>query len=106
MTITEKINEALEPLGIPYYYIERSTIVPPCIIYNYTETPTRFADDRRNGMEYNVLLNVYTNSEINKNKENVRNSMDMCGFIRKPSPGALKDDTGFYNTPLSFFIDL
>ena len=104
--IKEKLNEALKELGIPYFFVNRSNIKAPCIVYNFIESPNWYADDSRKGTRYTIILNVYSEKEISKLKQQVRKTMEKVGFLMTGSASTLKDDTGYYNSPMNFIIDL
>ena len=53
--IKEKLNEALKELGIPYFFVNRSNIKAPCIVYNFIESPNWYADDSRKGTRYTII---------------------------------------------------
>lgn len=106
MTINEKIKLSLSTLDIPSYFITRGENKAPCIVFNYNESPKSFADDEESITSYTVLLNLYTLSQIEKNKKDVLDIMRINGFIRTSIQSTLLDDTGYFNTPMLFKIDL
>lgn len=106
MTITEKVNSALSYLEIPSYFITRGENKAPCVVFNYVESPKSFADDEEKITSYTVLLNLYVLSQIEKNKKNILDVMQNNGFIRTSIQSTMLDDTGYFNTPMLFKIDL
>ena len=54
-----------------------------------------------------LKTNVKKNStSISKLKQQVRKSLEKVGFLMTGSASTLKDDTGYYNSPMNFIIDL
>ncbi len=99
------IREALKEIDIQKFFITRGDNEGECIVYNYISAPGYYSDNSEKTRKYTVLLNIYSNKDIEKTKENVFEAMIKAGFkggqIQKTEKEVIKEVT-YYNTPMTF----
>lgn len=99
------IRKALSELALKSFYITRGDYDGECIVYNYTSTPGYYSDNSEKSRKYTILLNIYSNKNIEKTKNEVFEAMKKAGFkggqIQKTEEEVIKEVT-YYNTPMIF----
>lgn len=99
------IREALKEIDIKKFFITRGDNEGECIVYNYISEPGYYSDNSEKSRKYTILLNVYSNKNIEKTKNEVFEAMIKAGFkagqIQKTAEEVIKDVT-YYNTPMVF----
>lgn len=100
--LNEKIRNVLDSIGFKNSYLERSFDNEECVVYNYISKSANFADNKGNIREYTIILNVYSNSSIDKRNETVRKAMLQNGFKGGQVQVPFKLQNGFYNTAIKF----
>lgn len=100
--MNEKIKIVLDSIGFKNFYLERSSENDECVVYNYFSNGKSFADNKEKIREYTILLNVYSNSNIDERNETVRKAMLENGFKGGQVQVPFKLQNGFYNTAIKF----
>lgn len=106
MSISEKIKNALADISLPNYFITRANDKQECIVYNYTEKPSRNADNEEKATRYTVMLNLYCKSNIENNKNLIINAMQKAGFMKKSVASTVVVEAGFFCTAITFAISI
>lgn len=106
MSISEKIKNALADIALQSYFITRANDKQECIVYNYTEKPSRNADNEEKASMYTVMLNLYCKSNVENNKKLIINAMQKAGFIRKSVASTVVVEAGFFCTAITFAISI
>ena len=57
--ISKRIIEVFDELKLPAFYISKGNFKESCVVFNYTETPSSFADNEEDTTSYDFLLNLY-----------------------------------------------
>lgn len=101
--MNEIIEKALSNIdGIENFYLSRGTYEGECIVYTYIEMPSYYADNKKQGIEYSILVNVYVKAEhIESIKEKVIKLLNDAGvkggITQNPNP-----EKDLFNIPISF----
>lgn len=103
MDIGTLINNALNGVGLPNFYIKREDETIECIVYNYIETPNGYGDMKEMSTRYIVLLNVYCKSKLEATKKKVKEAMLNAGFKKVIIPKTVLENE-IYNTAMQFKI--
>lgn len=96
------IKQALDSIGIKSFYITKESYEGECVVYNYISKPSYYADNKLQGTEYTILLNVYSKSKIEETKSKVINVLNAHGIRGGVSQKTMKEENGMYNTPIQF----
>ncbi|WP_294379627.1 hypothetical protein [uncultured Clostridium sp.] len=54
--INKEIMQAFDELKLPAFYISKGNFKEPCVIFNYIETPSSFADNKEDTTSYDCIL--------------------------------------------------
>lgn len=91
---------------LPTFYITRGSFKGACIVFNYIETPSSFADNEEDRTTYDVLLNLYDNENIGQSSKEVMKRLKEKGFKKTAIQSALDCNDGFFNMPIKLKIKL
>lgn len=56
--INSKLLKAFNELKLPAFYISKGNFKESCVVFNYIETPSLFADNKEDTTSYDILLNL------------------------------------------------
>ena len=104
----DKMNEiiinALDDAGIQNFYItklnEKTNDV--YVVFSHFSSPVAYADNKKGGEEYNILVNLYCKRSIEKNKNVVIDVLNAAGLKGGSCQGTIREETGYYNTAITF----
>lgn len=82
----DKLKEALEKTGIPFFHIRHPQVEQEYIVYKYSESSESFSDDEEDVTSYLIYLNLFCQTEFGKKKKAIKKYMKECGFIKKDIP--------------------
>ena len=52
--INKRLVQAFDEVKLPTFYISKGNFKDPCVVFNYIETPSSFADNKEDTtLEYN-----------------------------------------------------
>lgn len=91
---------------LPTFYITRGSFKGACIVFNYIETPSSFADNKEDTTSYDILLNLYDRENIIETSEKIINKLNEYGFRKVAIQSALDCNDGFFNMPIKLKIKL
>ncbi len=96
------IGQALDSIDLENFYISKGTYEGECAVYTYLEFPSYYADNTKQGTEYNILVNVYVAAEnIESTKDKVIKALNNAGIkggrVKEP-----RKEKELYNIPISF----
>jgi len=94
------IKQALDSIGIKSFYITKETYEGECVVYNYISKPSYYADNKLQGTEYTILINVYSKSKIEETKSKVISVMNTYGIRGGVAQKTMKEENGLFNTPI------
>ncbi|MFR0047477.1 MAG: hypothetical protein ACLRWO_13235 [Clostridium butyricum] len=104
--INKILLEAFNDLKLPSFYISKGNFKEPCVVFNYIETPSSFADNKEDTTSYDVLLNVYDRGNIIETSEKIIKKLNEYGFKKVAIQSALDCNDGFFNMPIKLKIKL
>ena len=104
--INKRIIQALDEIKLPAFYISKGNFKEPCVVLNYIETPSSFADNKEDTTSYDVLLNVYDRENIVETSKKIINKLNEYGFRKVAIQSALDCNDGFFNIPIRLKIKL
>lgn len=96
---------SLEPI-LPTFYITRGNHKGSCIVFNYIETPSSYADNEEDTTTYDVLLNLYDDENIKQHSKEIIKKLKEKGFKKTIVQSALYCNDGFFNMPIKLKIKL
>ena len=67
--INKKLIQAFDELKLLAFYISKGNFKDSCVVFNYIETPSSFADNKEDATSYDILLNVYDRENIVETSE-------------------------------------
>lgn len=104
----EKLIRALEKTGLPVYCLERPEGVSDCIVYSVAEKVKGYADNEEQVVKYDIYINLYIKSGLNKIKNLIKQNMRSEGFRVNYIPPAYKDgELDFIQQAFTFvFIEI
>lgn len=91
---------------LPTFYISKGNHEGSCIVFNYIETPSTFADNKEDTTSYEVLLNVYDKENIKQSSEEIIKRLNKKGFKKTIIQSVLECNDGFFNMPIKLKIKL
>lgn len=91
---------------LPTFYISKGNFKDSCIVFNYTERPSSFADNKEDLTTYDVLLNLYDKEKIKENSIEIIKKLNKKGFKKTIVQSALDCNNGFFNMPIKLKIKL
>lgn len=103
--INELILNTLDDF-IPTFYITKGNFKGKCIVFNYIEAPSSYADNIEDFTAYEVLLNVYDDCNILNTSNEIIKRLKTKGFKKVSVQSALSCDDGFFNLPIKLKIKL
>ena len=96
----------LTDLGIECYYISNENITPEgdYIIYNFRSKGKKYGNNKETRREYTVYVNYYiTKASTIENKiQTLLDTFRENKFLNNGNVITVKDDTGYYNTSITF----
>lgn len=98
--------QAFGELKIPVFYISKGNFKDTCVVFNYIETPSSFADNKEDTTSYDILLNVYDRENIVETSEKIIKKLNEYGFRKVAIQSALDCNDGFFNMPIKLKIKL
>lgn len=96
------IFEALQGIGLDTNYICRADEATECIVYNFTESPLSYADNKKIGDKYTILVNAFVKKDVVKYKQKINKAMVEAGFIEAGGAETQKADNDFFAIALRF----
>lgn len=97
------IKAALESISMENFYITKADHKGECVVYNYISAPFGYADNRKQGNKYTILLNVYSVSKVEETKAKVIKAMNDFGIRGGEAGKTLLEENGIFNTPIQFY---
>ena len=104
--INKKLLRAFDELKLPAFYISKGNFKEPCVVFNYIETPSSFADNEEDTTSYDILLNLYDGENIVETSEKIIMKLNEYGFKKVAIQSALDCNDGFFNMPIKLKIKL
>lgn len=104
--INKRIIQAFDELKLPAFYITRGNSKETCVVFNYIETPSSFADNKEDTTSYDILLNLYDRENIKGTSEKIIKKLNEYGFRKVAIQSALDCNDGFLNMPIKLKIKL
>ena len=104
--INKKLIQAFDELKLPAFYITRGNFKETCVVFNYIETPSSFADNKEDTTSYDILLNLYDRENIIETSKKIINKLNEYGFRKVAIQSALDCNDGFFNMPIKLKIKL
>lgn len=101
MSINKEIIEAVKPLGLSAFFIERGNNSIPCIVFNYFSNGKTFSDNKQESEEFTVLINILTYSNVTATNEAVKKALLKAGFIGGQLQPSIKQSE-YFNTAIKF----
>ena len=112
MTVSDRIDNALSGLNLPYYCgAPRLSGETPAayLVYSVYDTPEQFAENEEHAYTYNVTVNLITPAVDVSLRKKVRDAMKAAGFVyRQGMPTGGTDEIYPYaeQYSLEFYICL
>lgn len=104
--VNKKLLRVFDELKIPAFYISKGNFKESCVVFNYIETPSSFADNKEDTISYDILLNVYDRENIVETSEKIMRKLNEYGFRKVAVQSALDCNDGFFNMPIKLKIKL
>ena len=104
--INKRITQAFDELKLLSFYISKGNFKEPCVVFNYIETPSSFADNKEDTTSYDILLNLYDKENIVETSERIKTKLNEYGFKKVAIQSALDCNDGFFNMPIKLKIKL
>lgn len=97
------IKNVLDSLGITNFFIMKDKkFEGEHVVYNYTSSPSYYADNRKKGDNYTILLNVHLIKNIEVTKKKIIKAMNENGIKGGRVEATLKESNGYLNTAITF----
>lgn len=106
MLINKRLIQAFDELRLPAFYISKGNFKEACVVFNYIETPSSFADNKEDTTSYDILLNLYDRENIIETSEKIIKKLNKYGFKKVAIQSALDCNDGFFNMPIKLKIKL
>ena len=106
MLINKRLIKAFNDLMIPVFYITKGNFKDSCVVFNYIETPSSFADNKEDTTSYDILMNLYDRENIVETSEKIMKKLNEYGFKKVAIQSALDCNDGFFNMPIKLKIKL
>lgn len=102
--MNEIIINALDSAGIQNFYITKlnEKTNDLYVVFTHFSDPREYADNEKGGEEYNILVNLYCKRSIEKNKNTVIEALNKAGLKGGSCQGTIREETGYYNTAITF----
>ncbi len=104
--INKRLIRAFDELELPAFYITRGNFKEPCVLFNYIETPSSFADNKEDTTSYDILLNLYDRENIVETSEKIIKKLNEYRFKKVAFAAVLDCNDGFFNMPIKLKIKL
>ena len=104
--MNKRIIQAFDELKLPVFYISKGNFKESCVVFNYIETPSSFADNKEDTTSYDILLNLYDRENIVETSEKIITKLKEYGFKKVAIQSALDCNDGFFNMPIKLKIKL
>ena len=104
--INKIIMQAFDELKLPVFYISKGNFKEACVVFNYIETPSSFADNKEDTTSYDVLLNLYDRENIVETSKEIIKKLNEYGFKKVAIQSAFDCNDGFFNMPIKLKIKL
>lgn len=104
--INKRLIQAFDELKLPTFYITKGNFKEPCVVFNYIETPSSFADNKEDTTSYDILLNLYDRENIVETSEKIMKKLNEYGFKKVAIQSALDCNDGFFNMPIKLKIKI
>lgn len=104
--INKILIQVFNELKISIFYISKGNFKDSCVVFNYIETPSSFADNKEDTTSYDILLNVYDRGNIIETSEKIIKKLNEYGFKKVAIQSALDCNDGFFNMPIKLRIKL
>lgn len=104
--INKRLIQAFDELKLPAFYISKGNFKELCVVFNYIETPSSFADNKEDTTSYDILLNLYDRENIKETSEKIIKKLNEYGFRKVAIQSALDCNDGFFNMPIKLKIKL
>ena len=104
--INKTLVKTFDELKIPAFYISKGNFKNSCVVFNYIETPSSFADNKEDTTSYDILLNLYDRENIVETSEKIIKKLNEYGFRKVAFAAALDCNDGFFNMPIKLKIKL
>ena len=104
--INIRIVQAFDELKLPSFYISKGNFKKTCVVFNYIETPSSFADNKEDTTSYDILLNVYDRENIVETSKKIMKKLNEYGFKKVTIQSALDCNDGFFNMSIKLKIKL
>ena len=91
---------------MPAFYILKGNFKDSCVVFNYIETPSSFADNEEDTTSYDILLNLYDRENIKETSEKIIKKLNEYGFKKVAIQSALDCNDGFFNMSIKLKIKL
>lgn len=104
--INKRLIQAFDELELPAFYISKGNFKDSCVVFNYIETPSSFADNKEDTTSYYILLNLYDKENIIETSQKIIKKLNEYGFKKVAIQSALDCNDGFFNMPIKLRIKL
>lgn len=104
--INKRIMQVFDELKLPAFYITKGNFKKSCVVFNYIETPSSFADNKEDTTSYDILLNLYDRENIIETSEKIIKKLNEYGFKKVAIQSALDCNDGFFNIPIKLKIKM
>lgn len=104
--INKRLMQVFDELKLPAFYISKGNFKESCVVFNYIEKPSSFADNKEDTTSYDVLLNLYDRENIVETSEKIIKKLNEYGFRKVAIQSALDCNDGFFNMPIKLKIKL
>ena len=101
-----RLLQAFDEINLLAFYISKGNFKEPCVVFNYIETPSSFADNKEDTTSYDILLNLYDRENITETSEKILKKLNEYGFRKVAIQSALDCNDGFFNMPIKLKIKL
>lgn len=100
------IKNALKPVGLPVYFLDRGKSSPPCIVFSYTSTPHKYSNNQVESTMYSVLINLYMNGDFTNFEKEIKTHLKNSGFIEQMTPTPIwESEANSYNVAVAFYFE-
>lgn len=97
------IQNILEPIGVPVYFVTNLDDVDEYIIFNVWSVPGLHADDKETQTNYTVQIDIFTRGNFLRIADEVKNRMEDAGFMRiLEDPGDYIEEANLFRKTFRF----
>ena len=104
--INKILFKIFDELKLPAFYISKGNFKKSCVVFNYIEIPSSFADNKEDTTLYDIILNLYDRENIVETSEKIIKKLNEYGFKKVAIQSALDCNDGFFNMPIKLKIKL